>query len=87
MLLARSLMHRCIPYCKPEQGEHTALVYSSEDENEATIRRTLWRYHQIHVIRLAEEPDAPIELDTSGIKPFPKTWLVIWQSETADKLG
>lgn len=81
MLQAPSLMHRCIPYCRPEQGEHTALVYSSEDENEATIRQTLRRSRGIHVIRAAEEPDAPMQLDTSGRNLFSKAWLVTWQCE------
>ena len=63
------------PYCKPEQGEHTALIYTSEDENEATIRQTLRRSHRVHVIRATEEPDASMQGGHEGKKLFPKRGL------------
>jgi hypothetical protein len=34
------------------------------------------------LIRFAEEPDGPAKIDTSGLKPFPKAWLVTWRTIT-----
>jgi hypothetical protein len=69
------MIHRCIPYCQPDDGEHTELFYGTEDEGERNLRLVLsWRRGEL--IRFAEEPDAPAKIDMSGLKPFPKAWLV-----------
>ena len=72
-------IHRCIPYCKPDDGEHTQLVYTDESETSETLRRTIGSRLKLNVVRAAEEPDAPPQVDTSGRKPFAKAWLVTWQ--------
>ena len=80
-MLETRFIHRCIPYCRPDHREHTQLVYTDENETCETLRRTLRDRWGIIVMRAAEEPDAPPQVDTSGKKPFTKAWLVTWQCE------
>ncbi|MBI3065670.1 MAG: hypothetical protein HYY82_12150 [Deltaproteobacteria bacterium] len=77
--------HRCIPYCKPDQGEHTELVYTDETASEGTIRQSLEYWRGLKVIRAVEEPDAPPpdrvhhDVVQSGSRPLAKAWLVTWR--------
>jgi hypothetical protein len=80
MLLITGFIHRCLPYCKPDEGEHTMLAYSSVGETEESIRCTLRDRQGLTVIRAAIEPDAPPYPDTRGVRPFAKAWLVTWRS-------
>ena len=80
IMLQMRFIHRCIPYCRPDDGEHTQLVYTDDTETSATIQRTIGIRFGLSVFRAAEEPDAPPEVDTSRRKPYPKAWLVTWQS-------
>jgi hypothetical protein len=80
-MLQMRFIHRCIPYCRPDDGEHTQLVYTDNTETSATIQRTIGIRFGLSVFRAAEEPDARPEVDTSGRKPYPKAWLVTWQSK------
>ena len=82
MLQMSGFIHRCIPYCRPDHGEHTELMYGSNDETEAKIRTVVLSWRGGDLFRVAEEPDAPAKMDTSGLKPFQKAWLVTWQVET-----
>jgi hypothetical protein len=68
-MLQMRFMHRCIPYCKPDEGEHTELVYSDESATDETIRQMLGERRGANVISAAEEPDAPPQNDTSGSRP------------------
>ena len=80
-MLQTRFIHRCIPYCRPDDGEHTQLVYTDETETSATIQRTMGIRFGLEVFRAAEEPDAPPQTDTSGKQLFAKAWLVTWQSK------
>jgi len=80
-MLQMRLMHRCMPYCKPDDGEHTELVYTDEHATDKTIRQTLGGRRGLNVIRAAEEPDAPPQDDTSASRLWAKAWLVTWRSE------
>jgi len=73
------LVHRCIPYCRLERGEHTELVYGT-DGAERNLRAIVLSSRGGELIRFAEEPDAPAKTDTGGVKPYPKAWLVTWRT-------
>ena len=75
------LLHRCIPYCRPDAGEHTQLVYTDDSETSETLQRAIAIRFGLNVFRAAEEPDAPPEVDSRGRKPYAKAWLVTWQSK------
>jgi hypothetical protein len=60
-------------------------VYGSAEETEDTLRQRFGQMRDARLIRAAEEPDAPLEIDTSGNKPFAKAWLVSWKSEQDDE--
>ena len=84
MLQIFSFVHACIPYCRPEHNEHTELMYGSDDETETKIRSAVLSCRAGDLIRVAEEPDAPATMDTSGSKPFSKAWLVTWREQVGD---
>ena len=79
------IQHVCIPYCKPDLGEHTELVYTDETAAEGKIRQALGFYRGLKVIRAVEEPDAPApdrvpqDIVQCGSKPLAKAWLVTWR--------
>lgn len=80
-----TINHRCIPYCKPDLGEHTELVYTDESATEQRIRQSLGYWRGLKVIRAVEEPDAPPsdtvpqDVVQRGSKPLAKGWLVTWR--------
>jgi hypothetical protein len=80
-MLQMRFIHRCIPYCRPDDSEHTQLIYTDDTETSATIQLTISIFYGLHVVRAAQEPDAPSEIDSSGRKRYPKAWLVTWQSK------
>lgn len=79
MLKMLGLHHHCAPYCMPNKGEHTELVYGSEDESEENFQEmvTLWRCGDL--IRFIEAPNAPSRMNESG-RPYPKAWYVTWRT-------
>lgn len=58
--------HRCLPYCKPDEGEDTELAYTSENDTEETIKRAFDHCRDVEVTRAAIEPDAPSKMDGTG---------------------
>lgn len=80
-MLQTRFLHCCIPYCRPDDGEHTQLVYTDEHPTNESIQRIIGGRWGFKLLRVAEEPDAPPVLDPSGLKPFAKAWLVTWQRE------
>jgi len=77
-MLQMRFVHRCMPYCMPDEGQHTDLVYSDEEVTEETIQRMLAELRGLKVVRTGEEPDAPPKIDPSRSKPWAKAWLVTW---------
>lgn len=80
-----TINHTCMPYCRPEAGEHTELVYTDETATEGTIWQSLGYHRGLKVIRAIEEPDAPApdtvpqDIVQRGSKPLTKGWLVTWR--------
>jgi hypothetical protein len=77
--------HTCMPYCRPEAGEHTELVYTDESATEGTIWQSLGFHRGLKVTRAVEEPVAPAragvpqDIVQRGSKPLAKAWLVTWR--------
>ena len=78
-MLLTAFIHRCIPYCRPEQDEHTEVVYTDAHSTGETIRQTLRARDGRDVIRAELEPDAPLPTEP---KDLAKAWLVTWRPGT-----
>jgi hypothetical protein len=77
--------HTCMPYCRPDLGEHTELVYTDESATEGHIWQSLAYHRGLKVIRAIPEPDAPPpdrvphDVVQRSAKPLAKAWLVTWR--------
>ena len=65
-----------MPYCRPEQGEHTEVVYTDAQSTGETIRQTLGAKDARNVVRDKAEPDASLPSEPSGLS---EAWLVTWR--------
>jgi hypothetical protein len=76
-MLRRDFYHRCMPYCRPDEGEHTEIVYTDAVSTAENIR-ALFAARDRNVLRAEVEPDArlPTEPPSSA-----KAWLVTWREE------
>ena len=82
-MLELRLIHRCLPYCRPDEGQHTMVVYGSEDESPQSIRNMIERWDGARFVGAVEEPDINIEVDNNGRKLYAKAWLMTWSFDPA----
>ena len=78
MLKMLDLHHRCAPYCKPELGEHTKLVYGTNDDTEENFQEMIMLWRGGEIIRFVEEPNAPPRMNETSF--YPKAWYVTWRT-------